>query len=258
MEAIWLTSARSGPQINLLLFLVKKINICPYLLSRKPSGLWLLAPVCRTVLLFHFCFTTEQSSYSLHQVFFIIQFISLLKTSKTMVKLTINSAEMDSLTAAPVPSSTAPAERRNMQTPATVPSSSSPEPEAVKSKVLLVCLSSLGLWHGNEDPAYKQVLSFCMHSAVFWVVFYSTSGLQIHLNKTVRLHTKELALAFPLACFRGRRVEGFPPPSQRLCSRCLYQGCPELSRRLSFKWGRKGMSSFLEQGNDWDCLAIYD
>uniref|UniRef100_A0A8C8BQU3 Multiple PDZ domain protein n=1 Tax=Otus sunia TaxID=257818 RepID=A0A8C8BQU3_9STRI len=51
------------------------------------------------------------------------KFISLLKTSKTMVRLTINSAETDSLTAAPVPSSTAPAERRNVQLPATVASS---------------------------------------------------------------------------------------------------------------------------------------
>ncbi|NWS72944.1 MPDZ protein, partial [Crotophaga sulcirostris] len=61
------------------------------------------------------------------------KFISLLKTSKTMVRLTINSAEPDSLTAAPVPSSTALTERRNIQPPGTLPSSSSPEPEAVKS-----------------------------------------------------------------------------------------------------------------------------
>ncbi|XP_064902195.1 multiple PDZ domain protein isoform X29 [Columba livia] len=61
------------------------------------------------------------------------KFISLLKTPKTMVRLTVSSAETDSLTAAPVPSSTAPAERKNMHPPATVPSSSSPEPEAVKN-----------------------------------------------------------------------------------------------------------------------------
>ncbi|XP_042660461.1 multiple PDZ domain protein isoform X13 [Tyto alba] len=61
------------------------------------------------------------------------KFINLLKTSKTMVRLTINSAEMDSPTAAPVPSSTTPAERRNMHLPATVLSSSSPEPETVKN-----------------------------------------------------------------------------------------------------------------------------
>uniref|UniRef100_A0A8C4UEY5 Multiple PDZ domain crumbs cell polarity complex component n=1 Tax=Falco tinnunculus TaxID=100819 RepID=A0A8C4UEY5_FALTI len=51
------------------------------------------------------------------------KFIGLLKTSKTMVRLTINSAETDSLTAAPVPSSTAPAERRNTQPSAAFPSS---------------------------------------------------------------------------------------------------------------------------------------
>uniref|UniRef100_A0A672V0D2 Multiple PDZ domain protein n=1 Tax=Strigops habroptila TaxID=2489341 RepID=A0A672V0D2_STRHB len=51
------------------------------------------------------------------------KFINLLKTSKTMVKLTINSVETDSLTAAPVPPSTAPAERRSMQPPASLPSS---------------------------------------------------------------------------------------------------------------------------------------
>ncbi|XP_040398320.1 multiple PDZ domain protein isoform X14 [Cygnus olor] len=59
------------------------------------------------------------------------KFISLLKTSKTMVRLTVNSAEAGSLTTASV--STAPAEKRNIQPPATVPSSSSPEPEAVKN-----------------------------------------------------------------------------------------------------------------------------
>ncbi|NWT01425.1 MPDZ protein, partial [Mionectes macconnelli] len=61
------------------------------------------------------------------------KFISLLKTSKSTVRLTISSAEMDNLTAAPVPSSSTPVEKRNMQPPATVPASSSPEPEAVKS-----------------------------------------------------------------------------------------------------------------------------
>ncbi|NWU91139.1 MPDZ protein, partial [Upupa epops] len=61
------------------------------------------------------------------------KFIHLLKTSKTMVKLTINSAETDNLSAAPVLSSVAPAERRNIQLPATMATSSSPEPEAVKN-----------------------------------------------------------------------------------------------------------------------------
>ena len=179
MEAAWLTSIRSGPQLTLSLFLIKNINICACSLPRKPAGLWLAAPVCRTVLLLYFCLTSEQSGCTL---LFIIQFISLLKTSKTMVRLTINSAEMDSLTAAPGPSSTTPAERRNMQPPASLPSSSSPEPEAVKSKVLLVCLSSLELWDKNEDPACKWVFSICMHSDVFWVAFCSAFGLQIYLN----------------------------------------------------------------------------
>ncbi|NXO01667.1 MPDZ protein, partial [Rhinopomastus cyanomelas] len=61
------------------------------------------------------------------------KFIHLLKTSKTTVKLTINSAETDMTSAAPVPSSIASAERRNIQLPATIPPSSSPEPESVKS-----------------------------------------------------------------------------------------------------------------------------
>ncbi|XP_010560389.1 PREDICTED: multiple PDZ domain protein [Haliaeetus leucocephalus] len=84
------------------------------------------------------------------------KFISLLKTSKTMVKLTINSAEMDSLTAAPVPSSTAPAERRNMQTPATVPSSSSPEPEAVKNTSRSSTPATL-----TSDPATCPIIPGC-------------------------------------------------------------------------------------------------
>ncbi|XP_049650653.1 multiple PDZ domain protein isoform X4 [Accipiter gentilis] len=84
------------------------------------------------------------------------KFISLLKTSKTMVKLTINSAEMDRLTAAPVPSSTAPAERRNMQPPATVPSSSSPEPEAVKNTSRSSTPATL-----TSDPATCPIIPGC-------------------------------------------------------------------------------------------------
>ncbi|KAM9587665.1 multiple PDZ domain protein isoform 12-T12 [Morphnus guianensis] len=84
------------------------------------------------------------------------KFISLLKTSKTMVKLTINSAETDSLTAAPVPSSTAPAERRNMQPPATVPSSSSPEPEAVKNTSRSSTPATL-----TSDPATCPIIPGC-------------------------------------------------------------------------------------------------
>uniref|UniRef100_A0A8B9GSH0 Multiple PDZ domain protein n=1 Tax=Amazona collaria TaxID=241587 RepID=A0A8B9GSH0_9PSIT len=51
------------------------------------------------------------------------KFINLLKTSRTMVRLTISSMETDSLTAAPVLPSAAPAERRSMQPPAAIPSS---------------------------------------------------------------------------------------------------------------------------------------
>ncbi|NXS66794.1 MPDZ protein, partial [Pandion haliaetus] len=84
------------------------------------------------------------------------KFISLLKTSKTMVKLTINSAETDSLTAVPVPSSTAPAERRNMQPPASVPSSSSPEPEAVKNTSRSSTPATL-----TSDPATCPIIPGC-------------------------------------------------------------------------------------------------
>ncbi|XP_075303320.1 multiple PDZ domain protein isoform X14 [Opisthocomus hoazin] len=84
------------------------------------------------------------------------KFISLLKTSKTMVRLTINSAEMDSLTAAPGPSSTTPAERRNMQPPASLPSSSSPEPEAVKNTSRSSTPATLA-----SDPATCPIIPGC-------------------------------------------------------------------------------------------------
>ncbi|NXO65939.1 MPDZ protein, partial [Phainopepla nitens] len=61
------------------------------------------------------------------------KFISLLKTSKSVVRLTINSAETDNPTTAPAAPSTVPTEKRNMQPPAAVPTSSLPEPEAVKN-----------------------------------------------------------------------------------------------------------------------------
>ncbi|XP_036258812.1 multiple PDZ domain protein isoform X13 [Molothrus ater] len=61
------------------------------------------------------------------------KFISLLKTSRSVVRLTINPTETDNLTTAPALPSTVPAEKRNMQPPAAVPTSSSPEPEAVKN-----------------------------------------------------------------------------------------------------------------------------
>ncbi|XP_056180527.1 multiple PDZ domain protein isoform X20 [Falco biarmicus] len=84
------------------------------------------------------------------------KFIGLLKTSKTMVRLTINSAETDSLTAAPVPSSAAPAERRNTQPSATFPSSSSPEPEAVKNTSRSSTPATLA-----SDPATCPIIPGC-------------------------------------------------------------------------------------------------
>ncbi|XP_050572334.1 multiple PDZ domain protein isoform X10 [Cygnus atratus] len=82
------------------------------------------------------------------------KFISLLKTSKTMVRLTVNSAEAGSLTTASV--STVPAERRNIQPPATVPSSSSPEPEAVKNTSRSSTPATLA-----SDPATCPIIPGC-------------------------------------------------------------------------------------------------
>ncbi|KFV63182.1 Multiple PDZ domain protein, partial [Dryobates pubescens] len=84
------------------------------------------------------------------------KFISLLKTSKTMVRLTINSAEVDSLAVAPVPSSTAPAERRNIQPSVAVPFSSSSEPEAVKSTSRSSTPATLA-----SDPATCPIIPGC-------------------------------------------------------------------------------------------------
>ncbi|XP_057262237.1 multiple PDZ domain protein isoform X15 [Pezoporus wallicus] len=84
------------------------------------------------------------------------KFINLLKTSKTMVRLTINSVETDSLTAAPVPPSTAPAERRSMQPSASLPSSSSPEPEAVKNTSRSSTPATL-----VSDPATCPIIPGC-------------------------------------------------------------------------------------------------
>ncbi|NXJ79745.1 MPDZ protein, partial [Trogon melanurus] len=84
------------------------------------------------------------------------KFISLLKTSKTVVRLTINSAETDSLTATPVPSSAAPAERRTIQPLATVPPSSSPEPEAVKNTSRSSTPATLA-----SDPATCPIIPGC-------------------------------------------------------------------------------------------------
>ncbi|NWR67203.1 MPDZ protein, partial [Bucorvus abyssinicus] len=81
------------------------------------------------------------------------KFISLLKTSKTVVRLTVNSAETDNMTAAPVP---LPSERRNIHLPANVPSSSSPEPEAVKSTSRSSTPATLA-----SDPASCPIIPGC-------------------------------------------------------------------------------------------------
>ncbi|XP_010141503.1 PREDICTED: multiple PDZ domain protein [Buceros rhinoceros silvestris] len=84
------------------------------------------------------------------------KFISLLKTSKTVVRLTVSSAEADNMTAALGPSSTGPSERRNIQLPATVPSSSSPEPEAVKNTSRSSTPATLA-----SDPATCPIIPGC-------------------------------------------------------------------------------------------------
>ncbi|KFQ49496.1 Multiple PDZ domain protein, partial [Nestor notabilis] len=84
------------------------------------------------------------------------KFINLLKTSKTVVRLTINSVETDSLSAAPVPPSTGPAERRSMQPPAHLPSSSSPEPEAMKNTSRSSTPATL-----VSDPATCPIIPGC-------------------------------------------------------------------------------------------------
>ncbi|XP_056369815.1 multiple PDZ domain protein isoform X2 [Oenanthe melanoleuca] len=84
------------------------------------------------------------------------KFISLLKTSKSVVRLTINPAEADNLTTAPAPPSTVPAEKRNMQPPAAVPTSSSPEPEAVKNTSRSSTPAML-----TSDPATCPIIPGC-------------------------------------------------------------------------------------------------
>ncbi|NXE36523.1 MPDZ protein, partial [Ptilorrhoa leucosticta] len=84
------------------------------------------------------------------------KFISLLKTSKSVVRLTINPAETDNLTTAPAPSYTVPAEKRNMQPPAAVPPSSSPEPEAVKNTSRSSTPAML-----TSDPATCPIIPGC-------------------------------------------------------------------------------------------------
>ncbi|NXA90470.1 MPDZ protein, partial [Melanocharis versteri] len=84
------------------------------------------------------------------------KFISLLKTSKSVVRLTINPAKTDNLTTAPAPSSTVPAEKWNMQPPAAVPTSSSPEPEAVKNTSRSSTPAML-----TSDPATCPIIPGC-------------------------------------------------------------------------------------------------
>ncbi|XP_059693126.1 multiple PDZ domain protein isoform X16 [Haemorhous mexicanus] len=84
------------------------------------------------------------------------KFISLLKTSKSVVRLTINPAETDNLTTAPALPSTVPAEKRNMQPPAALPTSSSPEPEAVKNTSRSSTPAML-----TSDPATCPIIPGC-------------------------------------------------------------------------------------------------
>ncbi|NWX95904.1 MPDZ protein, partial [Nothoprocta ornata] len=84
------------------------------------------------------------------------KFISLLKTSKATVKLTINSAELDSVSAAPVPADSALAERRNIQQPATAPASGSPEPEAIRNTSRSSTPATLA-----SDPATCPIIPGC-------------------------------------------------------------------------------------------------
>ncbi|NXR45700.1 MPDZ protein, partial [Hippolais icterina] len=84
------------------------------------------------------------------------KFISLLKASKSVVRLTINPAEIDNLTTAPAPPSTVPAEKKNMPPPAAVPTSSSPEPEAVKNTSRSSTPAML-----TSDPATCPIIPGC-------------------------------------------------------------------------------------------------
>ncbi|XP_067409195.1 multiple PDZ domain protein isoform X3 [Emydura macquarii macquarii] len=88
------------------------------------------------------------------------KFISLLKTPKTTVKLTINSAERDSptslQTAPPLLSSATTGERRNIQQPPMVPSSGSPEPETIKNTSRSSTPATLA-----SDPATCPIIPGC-------------------------------------------------------------------------------------------------
>lgn len=84
------------------------------------------------------------------------KFINLLKSSKNMVKFTVNSAESDSQTIAPVLSSAAPGERRNIHPPTAICSSNSPEPEPVKNTSRSSTPATLA-----SDPATCPIIPGC-------------------------------------------------------------------------------------------------
>ncbi|NXN78201.1 MPDZ protein, partial [Bombycilla garrulus] len=84
------------------------------------------------------------------------KFISLLKTSKSVVRLTINPAETDNLITAPAAPSTVPADRRNVQPPAAVPTSSLQEPETVKNTSRSSTPAML-----TSDPATCPIIPGC-------------------------------------------------------------------------------------------------
>ncbi|XP_039399616.1 multiple PDZ domain protein isoform X15 [Mauremys reevesii] len=88
------------------------------------------------------------------------KFISLLKTSKTTVKLTINSVEHDSQTSlqAPTPPlcSATPGERKNIQQSLMIPSSGSPEPETIKNTSRSSTPATLA-----SDPATCPIIPGC-------------------------------------------------------------------------------------------------
>uniref|UniRef100_A0A8C3LUI8 Multiple PDZ domain protein n=1 Tax=Chrysolophus pictus TaxID=9089 RepID=A0A8C3LUI8_CHRPC len=84
------------------------------------------------------------------------KFINLLKSSRNSVRLTISTAEADNRTIAPVLSSAAPAERRNIQPPTAVCSSNSPEPEAVKNTSRSSTPATLA-----SDPATCPIIPGC-------------------------------------------------------------------------------------------------
>ncbi|XP_043370256.1 multiple PDZ domain protein isoform X4 [Dermochelys coriacea] len=88
------------------------------------------------------------------------KFISLLKTSKTTVKLTINSVEHDSQTSLQTPTpplcSANTGERKNIQQSLMIPSSGSPEPETIKNTSRSSTPATLA-----SDPATCPIIPGC-------------------------------------------------------------------------------------------------